>query len=152
MDRLRTGILAGLAAGVIMGIVSYLFYQTGIFDLNPFTVMGRLFLTEEMAATGTGLFVGLLTHLAVTALFGVVFVYLLENRENAIYWGLVYGTALYFINAGVLGPALGLFPPLWQVDFPNNIGTLVTRIIFGVVLGYLAAMWLQEPLQEGEEQ
>ncbi len=151
MDRLRTGILAGLAAGVIMGIVSFLFYQTGIFDLNPFTVMSRLFLTEEMAVTGTGLFVGLLAHLVVTALFGVVFTFLLESRENALYWGLVYGTALYFINAGLLGPALGLFPPLWQVDFPNNIGALVTRLIFGVVLGYLVALWLQEPVQEAEE-
>ncbi len=151
MDRLRTGILAGLSAGIVMGIVSLLFYQTGIFNLNPFTVMARLFLSDAQAATSTGLVIGLFLHLAAAAFYGTVFTFLIHQKENALYWGITYGTILYFINAGVLGPALGLFQPLWQVDLPNNIGALVTRILYGAVLGYLVHIWLREPVEEGGE-
>lgn len=151
MDRLRTGVLAGLAAGIVMGIVSLLFYQTGIFNLNPFSVMARLFLSEAEAATSTGLVIGLVLHLAAAAFYGTVFAFLIDKRENALYWGITFGTILYFVNAGVLGPALGLFPPLWQVNLPNNIGALVTRVLYGGVLGYLVHMWLREPVEEGAE-
>lgn len=148
MDRLRTGILAGLAAGVIMGILSLLFYQTGIFTWNPFTVMARIFMDEAAAATGTGLFVGLITHLIGAALLGVVFTFLLADRENSLYWGITYGTALYFINAGVVGPALGILPPLWQVNFPNNIAALIVRVVYGASLGYLVHLWMQGPVEQ----
>ncbi len=144
MERLRVGVLAGLTAGIIMGIVSVLFYLVGVFDLNPFTVIAGLFMTEAEAATTTGLVTGLLAHLASSAVLGAVFVFLIKKREHVFYWGLTFGVAIYFINPGVIGPAVGMLPPLWQADLLNNIGALLVRVIFGGTLGYLVGIWLPE--------
>jgi len=150
MDRLRTGILAGLVAGIIMGIVAVLFFYTGVFTLNPMVILANLVMTEAMAATVTGFIVGIIISLVVAAFYGVVFTFLLKDRENSIYWGITYGVALYFISPGIIGPALGIFPPLWESNLPNNIGALVTRVIYGAVLGYLVHIWLRDPAQVNE--
>lgn len=144
MERFRTGVLAGITAGIIMGIVSVLFFLVGVFDLNPFTVIAGLFMTEAAAATITGLGVGLAAHLLSSAALGAAFVFLIKERENVFYWGITYGVALYFINPGVIGPAVGMLPPLWQADLLNNIGALLVRVIFGGSLGYLVGIWLSE--------
>ncbi|UNC92613.1 hypothetical protein HUE98_11180 [Candidatus Contubernalis alkalaceticus] len=144
MERFRTGVLAGVTAGIIMGIVSMLFYLVGVFDLNPLAVLSRLFLTEAVSVTMTGLLVGLIMHLLASAVLGVVFVYLLKDKENVFYWGLTFGVVLYFINPGLLAPATGLLPPLWQSDLLNNIGALLVRVIFGGSLGYLVGIWLPD--------
>ncbi|GEM_PF-1882041 len=144
VERFGTGVLAGITAGIIMGIVSVLFFLVGVFDLNPFTVIAGLFMTEAAAATTTGLLVGLVAHLAASAALGAVFVFLIKEREHVFYWGVTFGVALYFINPGVVGPAVGMLPPLWQSDLLNNIGALLVRVIFGGSLGYLVGIWLPE--------
>ena len=131
-----TAILAGLGAGVVMGLMIQ-------FVMGIMPVIGALYGAE-------GLVTGWVAHLAHSVAFALVFAAVVSQPPLAKYadsvgpaagLGLVYGVILWLVAAAIVMPiwmaAVGLPSP----GVPNvNPQSLVGHVVFGVLLGGLYAV------------
>ena len=131
-----TAILAGLGAGVVMGLMIQ-------FVMGIMPVIGALYGAE-------GLVTGWVAHLVHSVVFALVFAAVVSQPPLAKYadsvgpaagLGLVYGVILWLVAAAIVMPiwmgAVGLPSP----GVPNvNPQSLVGHVVFGVLLGSLYAV------------
>ena len=131
-----TAILAGLGAGVVMGLMIQ-------FVMGIMPVIGALY-------GAGGLVTGWVAHLVHSVAFALVFAAIVSQPPLAKYadspgtaagLGLVYGVVLWAVAAAVFMPlwmgAVGLPSP----GVPNvNPQSLVGHVVFGVLLGGLYAV------------
>ena len=133
-DTAVDGLVAGLAAGLAMAL--FLVLAGFISDRQPLVTLGYF----DPARTGNWM-TGLLAHLAVSAIYGVVFTLLLRLvvwiRPSLLrqVWllGLGYGLLLYGLAAGVVLTAVTNHLTqiaAWQMG--------AAHLLFGLVLG----LWL----------
>lgn len=135
-DTAVDGLVAGLPAGVGMAVVLTL---TGLVSGRPPLVTLSYF---DPAQSGRWL-TGLLAHLAVAAIYGVVFALLLAaagrlrpsvSRLVAL-WGVVYGLALLAVAYGV-----------WLTAVPSPLAQIaawqmaLAHVVYGLGLG----LWLRK--------
>ena len=130
-DTAVDGLLAGIVAGI--GMVLYLLMAGLMTGQGTAEVLGSF---DPLQANHA--FVGLLTHLAVAAIYGLLFGLLLGLGKlhaaigNYVLWlGLVYGLLLFGLARGVLLTAVD--SPLLQV---TAVHFGVAHLIYGLVLGY----------------
>lgn len=134
------GLLAGLVGGVVMAL--FLVAAGWLAGAPPLTTLAYF----DPAQTGSWL-TGLLAHLAVSAIYGVVFGLLLgivgRIRPSLVRWGwllgLGYGLALWALALGLVVTAVSA--PLAQI-LPWQFG--LAHLIYGLVLGF----WLGRNLYE----
>jgi len=126
-DAAVDGLLAGLGAGVAM--VVYLMISGMVAGEGAGEVLGRF---------GPGILVtplaGTLSHLAVSAIYGVFFgviIHPLRNRFPGWLSGLVYGALLFLVAWFFLLPGSG--SPLLELS-PLRFGT--AHLVYGIVLGW----------------
>lgn len=133
-DTAVDGLVAGLPAGLGMAIVLAL---SGLIDGTPLlTTLGYF-----DPARGGNWLTGLLAHLAVSAIYGVVFALLMaavSRIRPSLYrlvglWGAVYGLALLGVAYGVWFTAVT--SPLAQIA-AWQMG--VAHLLYGLILG----LWL----------
>jgi len=130
-DTAVDGLIAGLVAGTVMMLVLTIGGIPG--QTPPLQIVGYF----DPAQGGSWL-TGLLAHLAVSAIYGVVFALLLEGaarirpvfRQRGWAWGAGYGLVLYALARGVLLTAVDF--PLVQIATWNLI---LDHIVYGLVLG-----------------
>ena len=130
-DAAIDGLLAGIGAGLVMGV--FLLVAGLVGGEAPADVIGRF-----DPAQSNNLVAGLVTHLAVSAIygaiFGVLFLALARLRPGLARWGwlagLVYGLALFAIARGAIGTGVdsGL------AYFATTI-LLLAHAIYGLVTG-----------------
>jgi heme A synthase len=102
-DAAVDGLLAGIAAGVVMAL--FLLIVGALSGVSPADVVGRF-----APAQANSPLVGLLTHLAVSAIYGVIygllFLALSQLRSGLARFGwlagFVYGLLLYAIASGAI--------------------------------------------------
>jgi hypothetical protein len=135
-DTAVDGLLAGLIAGLSMAIFLAL---AGLLEGTPPLTTLAYF---DPARAG-GWLTGLLAHLAVSAIYGVLFGLLLgvlgQIRPSALRWrwllGMDYGVALWVLGLGIVLTAVGA-PlaqiPAWQFG--------LAHLVYGLALG----LWLQK--------
>lgn len=126
-DAAVDGLLAGLGAGVVMAV--YLLIAGSLAGEALGTVMGRFAPTGEATAL-----TGVLSHLAVSAIYGAVFgVLTLPLRKRVPAWlaGLVYASVLFLIAQYALLPGTG--SSLLEVS-PVHFG--LAHLLYGGVLGW----------------
>jgi hypothetical protein len=133
-DTAVDGLIAGLVAGGTMALFLAL---AGLFSgRQPLATLGYF----DPARAGNWL-TGLLAHLAVSAIYGVVFTLLLRLlgriRPSLLahigLWGVGYGAILYSLAAGVVFTAVA--NPLTQIT-AWQMGA--AHLLYGLVLG----VWL----------
>lgn len=147
------GVTGGLVAGVALGVVQFLIAaarKEGA--LLPFRLVASLALGtrafDPTASTALVMLVGVLLHLALAALFGVVFGTLLAfafqlsaRRWLMVLFGLLYGFLLWEINFLAILPLL--YPDLVErIEFSSQIwkGIVAYTLVYGPVLAlYFAA-------------
>jgi hypothetical protein len=130
-DTAVDGLTAGLAAGTVMMLVLII---GGLLGQTPLLQMVGYF---DPAQGGRWL-TGLLAHLAVSAIYGVIFALLLERavrirpffRQWGWLWGAGYGLVLYGLARGVLLTAVDF--PLEQIAIWNLI---LGHLVYGLALG-----------------
>ena len=136
-ELLPHGIAAGLCGGVALGLVQFLIAAARNEDaLTPFRLVAFLALGPEAlhpeTSTALVMVVGILIHLTLAALFGVLFASLLAlwfqlsaRRWLLIGYGLLFGFLLWEINFMAILP--GIYPEL-----ADNFG-LADQIWNGIV-------------------
>ena len=134
-DRLVAGGLAGMIAGLIEYayglIMRRLEFTDRIFGQFSDIVFGGLVYGGIVGAV-----ISLLTHLAVTITFGVLFAYIIQKTSSRYYLikSLGYGFLLWFFLSG-FGTIFRL--PLFE-DIPAQPALVILggAIIYGLALGY----------------
>ncbi len=135
-DTAVDGLVAGLPAGLAMAVVLAL---TGLLSGTPPLVTLGYF----DPARGGNWLTGLLAHLAVAAIYGVVFALLIgavrwirpSLSRLVVLWGVVYGLVLLAVAYGVWFTAVE--SPLAQVA-AWQMGA--AHVVYGLSLG----LWLQK--------
>jgi hypothetical protein len=75
MANLISGIMAGIAAAILMGIASEIGYRMGLFKSSLFLIDGSFFLRFTGKKTGEGQYLaGIPIHLLTGAVFGAIYV------------------------------------------------------------------------------
>jgi uncharacterized membrane protein YagU involved in acid resistance len=100
----------------------------------------------------TALIVGVIVHMILSSIYGVVFVYLLSwlRQSNAavilqLIYGAIYGLALWVLDFLVIAPTL--FPQFTNVNQFWN-GFVAHTFFFGLVLGlYVAIVYHRRELE-----
>lgn len=124
------GLIAGLPAGLVMAISLML---TGILTgTQPLVTLGYF-----DPGRGGGWLSGLLAHLAVSAIYGMIFALLMRVGERirpsfsrgSLLWGLVYGLMLYGAAVGVVFRAIA--SPLAQIAAWQ---LAAAHLLYGLVL------------------
>lgn len=134
-DRLVAGGLAGIIAGLIQYAYGLITEAIGFSD-RSFGQFSEIVLSSRVYTGVLGFVMGLLSHIAVAIMFGVLFAYLIEKSSSRYYLikGAGYGLVLWFLLSGFGTVAkLPLFediPPLPALDI------LIGSILYGVILGY----------------
>jgi hypothetical protein len=131
-DMAVDGLLAGILGGLAMAVYLIL---SGFFNgLSPTVTLGRF-----DPSSGGAWLPGTLAHLAVSAVYGVIFALLFALpfrrwpglRRFGWLVGLAYGLLLMALAQGVLLPAAG--SPLLQI---GAIHLALAHALYGVILGY----------------
>jgi hypothetical protein len=131
MNTLRQGAVAGLLAGLILGML-------GFVDYGPGNTLGGVarWLAFDNRATGRG--AGFLMLIVLGGLFGLLFGFLQRNREvtlsRSLVLGLAVGAAFWLIVTVLLGAVI------FQAKFDLGIvfglfQALVLLLVYGTVLG-----------------
>lgn len=131
-DTAVDGLLAGLLGGALMAL--FLVFANWLTGVLPPATLAYF----DPARAGSWL-AGLLAHLAVSAIYGLVFALLLgiveRVRPSAArrlwVWGLGYGLLLWLVGMGLVLTAVGA-PlaqiPAWQFG--------LAHLVYGLVLGF----------------
>ena len=134
-DRLARGTVAGVAAGLVFLVANMLWAtNSDLPAVAPLVDISTIFNFDEVAdRTTENMFIGLVTHLTLSAAFGVTFALLVpmlrEARMVAI-GAIVFGLALYVVNFQILGRTA--FP--WFQEGPDQVFELVAHAGFGLLL------------------
>ena len=143
-SRIGGGAAAGLAAGVVFGILMTMMTA-------PTPDGGRMPMMAMVAQVvgSESLVVGWLYHLFNSAVIGALFGWLLGTRAGTtgagVGWGALYGLAWWVLGGLILMPILlGMpaFAPLAMAPMrPVALGSLVGHLIYGAILG-AGYVWL----------
>ncbi|GIU80943.1 MAG: hypothetical protein KatS3mg006_0007 [Pyrinomonadaceae bacterium] len=136
--RFVKGGIAGIIAGLVFGMMMQMMAAP---DGKPMMAMVAQVVRSE------SLVVGWLYHLFNSAVIGIIFVVLLDNRINGygsnVFFGILYGVAWWVLGAMILMPLFLGMPPfaalMMSSMLPVALGSLMGHILYGVILsiGYM---------------
>jgi len=134
-DRVTRGTVAGLAAGLVFLVANMLWAtRSDLPAVAPLIDISTIFNFDDVAnPTTENMLIGLVTHLTLSAAFGVVFamlVPLLRDVRTLVGGAIAFGLALYLVNFQILGRTA--FP--WFQEGPDQLFELVAHAGFGLLL------------------
>jgi hypothetical protein len=134
-DRVSRGTVAGIAAGLLFLVANMLWAtKSDLPAVAPLIDISTIFNFDDVAnPTTENMFIGLVTHLTLSAAFGVAFallVPLLRNLRTLTAGAVAFGVALYVVNFQILGRTA--FP--WFQEGPDQLFELVAHAGFGLLL------------------
>lgn len=138
---LARGAVAGLAGGLLFALASMWYADAhGKPPIAPFLDISTIFHGTDMPVINANdVIAGLVTHLALSLLFGIVFglavamLRLAQRPTLLLMAGLIYGLALYVVNFQIIGRAL--FPWFVNAKGPNQIFELwIHPVAYGLIL------------------
>jgi len=141
------GVMSGLLAGVILACVEVIATAgVGQSALSPFRMAASIVLGRqalEAASVGTVLIVGVVVHLILSALFGILYGLVVSgmstsNREDSFRQslaGFMFGAALWLVNFQLI--ARLAYP--WFLDTNQVLQVIAHAVFFGVPLGLICA-------------
>ncbi|ATW23781.1 hypothetical protein [Candidatus Formimonas warabiya] len=132
LDRVMIGSIAGISGAGILALFSFVFNFLGITQIELLFLNSSIFLLEPTAHSIAGNLYGLIIHLLVGAMVGVVYIYLLPytGTDYLIYKGIFLGAITWLIIGGVMANILNL--PVKNTIIDQTIYTLL-NIVFGLV-------------------
>ncbi len=139
MERLTVGFLSGLAAGVIVGVISLTLYLTGLCELCLVAIGGGIFQSHILPETaGLGwLILGVIDHLILSASLGIAMALILTRFGDnlAILKGAFFGSVVWYLLIGIFSPLSGYLPE--APDLAALFILLGYHVAFGGLVAYL---------------
>lgn len=137
------GILAGIIAGIVLAIFAMAYAgATGMGGMSPMRMIAATVQGVDALIGGGGtLALGMLIHLVVSAVFGIIFAALLPRGTSgtaAAGWGVLYGIVIW---AGMRYIGVPLVNSTMAARLPMMAGAFfIEHLLFGVTLGITPAL------------
>lgn len=143
-SRVTRGVVGGVFAGLVFLLANMAFATSqGMPAVAPMLDISTIFnLTDKPEVNPENISIGLVTHLTLSALFGMAFalvVPLLRGRRAVMLGALAFGVGLYLVNFQILGR---LFFE-WFQEGPNQLFELFIHAVYGLLLVPFFASALQ---------
>jgi len=148
MDLVVTGVIAGVMGTVVMDILNYLFFRTGLILKIDISMIGRMSAgwargrfryrnPGEMEQVAKELLLGYITHYAIGVGLALIYIFgwaLLIDGPVSPVWALVYGIATTMASHFFVLPSMGLgvFGRLSPDGLKSTLSSLANHIFFGV--------------------
>ncbi len=134
-DRVARGTVAGVAAGLVFLVANMLWAtKSDLPAVAPLVDISTIFNFDDVAhPTTENMFIGLVTHLTLSATFGVAFallVPLLRDVRMLTLGAVAFGVGLYIVNFQILGRTA--FP--WFQEGPDQVFEVFAHAGFGLLL------------------
>ena len=130
MNTLRQGAVAGLLAGLVLGIL-------GFVDYGPVNTLGAVARWLALDNRATGRLAGFIMLIVLGGLFGLLFGFLQRNREvtlgRSLVLGLAVGAAFWLIFPIVCGTLI--FHARFDLGIFGLFQALVLLLVYGLLLG-----------------
>jgi hypothetical protein len=128
------GALAGLCMALLVCVQSYLVEKS--FWL-PLKLIGATYFDTNYLISGpsTGVVLGLLTHLAVAALAGIVFAYIVQSLDSfgsVFFAGILYGISVWLFMTYLVLPFVN--PAMQAFVNASQGGWFLAHMVFGGLL------------------
>lgn len=158
-DWVLLGILAGVVAGIAMAVFEMIAAAAmGMSALAPLRMIAGIVLGSSALGpeidVGLTVLVGVLVHLALSALYGAIFgagvasfAQLRRSKPAILTAGAVFGLVLWLVNFYLFAPAL--FP--WFTEANALVQFVAHTFFFGAVLGGVVDARLRLPAPGEEE-
>lgn len=143
MDRFHRGLIAGIIAGVIMNVWSFISYYLLQFTTRKYVDWTGVILYGDLPRNIGETIYALLIHLVWTGLLGVIFAYILPRITSrgylikGVFFGFVTGFITYAITTLFKTPHITITP--LRTVISDHIG----GVIFGLVLAQML-YWLDD--------
>jgi hypothetical protein len=130
MNTIRQGVVAGLLAGLMLGIL-------GFVDYGPGNTLGGFARWLALDNRATGRLAGFLMLIVLGAVFGLVFGLLQRNKAStlgrSLVLGLAMGAAFWLIFPIVFGSLI--FHARFDLGIFGFFQALVLLLVYGALLG-----------------
>jgi len=133
-DRLTRGFYAGVGAGVLQNIWSFLAFALGLTTLRMADWSAIVIFGKGVPFTAGELLLGLTGHIIWCGLLGVIFVYLIPliNHRHFTLKGLLFGWVVWFFIYGLT--LLFKVQPTLNFPLKTPLSDLIGATIYGLVL------------------
>lgn len=137
-DRFTRIILTGLAAGVISGALSLLLTSLGVSRASVIQAGASIFLDPWSPQTAGFWLIGLASHFAFSALYGLAFLGFRRvfGDDSLLVKGLAVG-AFAWLAAGIVTRLLSLEPAMLE-DTPTSLAWLAEHLVYGTALAFFS--------------
>jgi len=147
-DRVARGVVAGVAAGLVFLVANMLWAtNSDLPAVAPLIDISTIFNFDDVAnPTTENMLIGLVTHLTLSAAFGVTFallVALFRDVRMLVLGGVAFGLAVYLVNFQILGRTA--FP--WFQEGPDQVFEVFAHAGFGLLLVpfFLGRRFIHQP-------
>jgi uncharacterized membrane protein YagU involved in acid resistance len=146
MREWAVGFTAGALAGFARLAIEELAFLARLSSLSRVGVMIQT--TQRLLGAGlltgpTGWMWAIVLHSVLLGIVGIIFAVLVERR--VLLAGLALGLALWVIM-NLLLPPLGIFPAVWNVGAGTFVFSLLSDLIFGLVLAGVIELYRRRPV------
>lgn len=129
--KIKGGVVGGIAGGVVFGMLMQM--------------MGMMPMIAMMVGSESAI-VGWILHLIISAVTGVLFVYMFGNKvstnADGVRYGLIYGLIWWVLGPLVIMPViLGMGIQIQNAFAQPNLLSLMGHGIFGVILGIIVSKY-----------
>lgn len=151
-SKSTAGAVAGLAAGVVFGIMMQMMKAP-----TPDGMQVPMMMMVAKVVRSDSLVVGWLYHLfnsvVIGGLFGLLLGSKIQNAASGLLWGAVYGMVWWVLGGLILMPLLLGMPAFAPLRMPMMrtvaMGSLMGHVIFGLILGAGTAMLWKNQVARG---
>lgn len=129
--------MIGLFAGLIWGIIRWLFYEMK-FTIELPGLLADPFFKSSYLKTGWGIVIGIASYIVFSVLAALLYKVLL-GRLRGPWPGVLYGLAWWAVIFLLLGPVLGMSRQITVAGWNTLFSELCIFLLWGLFIGYSIA-------------
>lgn len=139
-DTLATGAFSGIIATAITTLLTWIVLQSGVSFTSLWIFAGAIVLNDSALHTPLGILIGMVTHLMLGGIFGVITAFTLRLTGKDYYLIKGVGVAtLFFIGARGIIQILTNIAPWMRDEIMSTIITLINLLVTGIICAYIIA-------------
>lgn len=134
-NKIYLGAMAGLVATIAKDILNQSFYTMKILKTLFAQYAIGMYVSPPEAKSLPGIIAGYLVDFGLSALLGIIFIFLLEQTKpkHIVFQGVVFGSALFL---GIYGALLALGISSVDAREPSDVALMILcHLIYGLTMG-----------------
>jgi len=139
-DTITIGVVGGLIGTIGMHLINLILKYLGIVKITSIQITATLFLNWNQANTIYGTIIGLINHLFIGSIIGVIiaFVFKYFGKDYYLIKGLGITGLGYLVGMGFVIPLIGAVPQI-RSDTLTLLGHIISYTVFGIISSYVIA-------------